>query len=124
MFKKAKKRAITLVEMMIVMFLIAMITGVIAYNYSGSLDEGKYFKTKTGMEKLHTILSMHRAAHPGDTITWQQMVNESPLVKDKKALLTDGWGKEYNVDFTDDDVIITSTSPKYLSLKAAKNDAS
>ncbi len=30
--------------MMIVMFLIALITGVIAYNYRGSLEEGKSLK--------------------------------------------------------------------------------
>lgn len=34
------------------MFLIAMITGVIAYNYTGSLEEGKAFKTKAGIEKF------------------------------------------------------------------------
>ena len=32
-FKSLKKRYITLIEIMIVMFLIALITGVIAYNY-------------------------------------------------------------------------------------------
>ena len=35
-FRFKKRRFITLVEMMIVMFLIAMITGVIAYNYTGN----------------------------------------------------------------------------------------
>ena len=59
-----KKRFVTLVEMMIVMFLIAMITGVIAFNYTGSLEEGKAFKTKSGIDKIHTILDLHLASHP------------------------------------------------------------
>ena len=49
---------------MIVMFLIALITGVIAYNYRGTLEEGKAFKTKAAMEKLETILSLEIANHP------------------------------------------------------------
>ncbi len=50
--KQYKRRYITLIEIMIVMFLIALITGVLAYNYRGSLDEGKAFKTKTGLAML------------------------------------------------------------------------
>ncbi len=46
---RAAKRCVTLIEMMIVMFLISLITGVIAYYYRGSLDEGKAFKTKAAL---------------------------------------------------------------------------
>ena len=51
---------------MIVMFLIALITGVIAYNYRGTLEEGKAFKTKAAMEKIETILSLEIANHPDE----------------------------------------------------------
>ena len=66
--KCMKKRYITLVEMMIVMFLIAMITGVIAYNYTGSLEEGKAFKTKAGIQKIETILALESSASDIDHI--------------------------------------------------------
>ena len=56
--KKIKRRYITLIEIMIVMFLIALITGVVAYNYRGSLDEGKAFKTRAAIDKLETILNL------------------------------------------------------------------
>jgi general secretion pathway protein G len=96
-----KRRFITLVEMMIVMFLIAMITGVIAYNYTGSLDEGKAFKTKAGIEKIHTILDLHLATRPEDrehiATQWQAIVAQSPLVKNAKELIKDGWGDDYVV---------------------------
>lgn len=100
-FKSLKKRFITLVEMMIVMFLIAMITGVIAYNYTGSLEEGKAFKTKNGMDKIRTILDLHLATHTEDLenvgTKWQGIVESSPLVKNAKELMKDGWGDEYEV---------------------------
>lgn len=106
---KLKKRFITLIEMMIVMFLIAMITGVIAYNYTGSLEEGKAFKTKNGIEKIHTILDLYLATNPGaDISNWKSIVEDSPLVKNSKELILDGWGKEYTVESQGNELVIKS----------------
>jgi hypothetical protein len=92
--------------MMIVMFLIALITGVIAYNYRGSLDEGKAFKTKAGIEKLETILNLEVSKNPqvANQITsnWQQIILTSPLVHDPKSLIRDGWGEDYQVSIEED----------------------
>lgn len=111
-----EKRFVTLIEMMIVMFLIALITGVIAYNYRGSLDEGKAFKTKTGIEKLETILNMEVANNPGSASSmsseWQSYVLSSPLVHDAQALLTDGWGETYQVSVSETGGVVVS-SRKY-----------
>lgn len=117
-FQKIKKRYITLIEIMIVMFLIALITGVIAYNYRGSLDEGKAFKTKAAIEKLETILNLRVAEDPGlqDSISspqvWQDIVKNSPLVSNANALLKDGWGGDFNVS-TDNSGAIRVHSRKY-----------
>lgn len=109
---KIEKRNITLIEIMIVMFLIALITGVIAYNYTGTLEEGKAFKTKTGMERLETILSLEAADNPDllDDIegNWKEAVRRSPLVKSAKDLSTDGWGGEYEVTTEDGQIMIRS----------------
>lgn len=122
-----KKRFITLVEMMIVMFLIAMITGVIAYNYTGSLEEGKAFKTKAGIEKIHTILDLYLATHPEekDNIDsqWQDIVGRSQLVKNAKELIKDGWGVEYKVT-KDNDGEIEIVSDKYNAYLSKKGQGS
>lgn len=112
---KFKRRFVTLIEMMIVMFLIALITGVIAYNYRGSLEEGKAFKTKAGMEKVTTILNL-RAAEDPDLMSnienkWQDAIRNSPLVQNANALIYDGWGEPYRV--TVDNGMIQVTSPRY-----------
>lgn len=116
---KLKKRHVTLIEMMIVMFLIALITGVVAYNYRGSMDEGKAFKTKAGIEKLETILNLWVADHPEDleniTQSWRDVIHGSPLVQNKSALIKDGWGQDYNI--TVDNNIIHAHSPKYDEYK-------
>jgi type II secretory pathway pseudopilin PulG len=121
---KAKKRYITLIEIMIVMFLIALITGVIAYNYRGTLEEGKAFKTKAAIEKLETILSLEIANHPDEKSTistgWKSIIDRSPLVHDPKALEKDGWGDEYVVEINDETDAITVTSKRYNEYKMRK----
>ena len=95
------KRFITLIEIMIVMILIAMITAVIAINYQGSLDEGRAFQTRTGIDKIETILTLKLANEPTaiDDIeqNWQTYVKQSPLVKDPDKMVRDGWGDLYSV---------------------------
>jgi len=116
--RKFKKRFITLIEMMIVMFLIAMITGVIAYNYTGSLEEGKAFKTKNGIEKIKTIVDLHLATNPDDEVKdLESIIVKSPLVKNSKELLKDGWGKEYTIQPNEDGSfnIISTKYNEYLS---------
>lgn len=118
--KSLKRRCITLIEIMIVMFLIALITGVVAYNYRGTLEEGKAFKTKAGIEKLQTILSLIRADDPGIDLSngnWQKAIESSPLVGNAKALLKDGWGNDYRLEFGPDNVIIitSKTYEQYIA---------
>lgn len=109
----AKKRYVTLIEMMIVMFLIALITGVVAYNYRGSLDEGKKFKTKVARNKIEQILTMRIAEDPsllsGIENNWSEIVKNDPLVQDPKQLLTDGWGSPFVVTVENNNTITVTS---------------
>jgi general secretion pathway protein G len=124
--KTLRRRFVTLIEMMIVMFLIALITGVVAYNYRGSLEEGKAFKTKAGMEKLETILNLAAADNPDIDFSgpgWQDFIKNSPLVKDADSLIKDGWGNTYTVNYDESNRQISITSEAYNSYRS-KNKAS
>ena len=120
-----QRRFVTLIEMMIVMFLIALITGVIAYNYRGSLDEGKAFKTKAGIEKLETILNLEIAKHPQSasqvTNDWQAFVRASPIVHDPNALIKDGWGEDYQVSINPETGGVHVSSSKYEEYQKTHN---
>lgn len=111
-----RRQFVTLIEMMIVMFLIAMITGVVAYNYTGSLEKGKAFKTEAGIQRLSQILTLAVAENPAllDSIqqNWIEVVGSSALVQNKEALIKDGWGSNYQVS-VDTDGAIHITSTKY-----------
>lgn len=114
--KSLKRRFITLIEIMIVMFLIALITGVVAYNYRGSLDEGKAFKTQAGIQKIQTILSLAVADSPDIDLSggnWKEIIKSSPLVQNPNALIKDGWGDDYEVGYDDNTGIVVVTSSKF-----------
>lgn len=108
------KKPITLIEMMIVMFLIAMIIGVVAYNYQGSLEEGKAFKTKTAMDKVSTILTVMSAENPNleDDLEghWKDYIKESPLVQNANALTKDGWGEDLIVRIENGKIQVSSNN--------------
>ncbi len=115
--QKRKKRAVTLIEMIVVMLLIATITGALAYNYNASLAEGKAFKTREGISRIKTILALALAENselnPSELGShWQDYVTSSPLAGKADDLLKDGWGKPYEVTFEDkngEQVIIVSS---------------
>lgn len=118
--KAAKRRFVTLIEMMIVMFLIALITGVVAYNYRGTLDEGKAFKTKAGIEKLQTILSLAVADDPNINLNgegWKDFIKASPLVQNPSALIKDGWGSDYTINYDANTGNVIISSAKYEAYK-------
>lgn len=123
---KRRRRNVTLIEMMIVMFLIALISGVVAYNYRASLDEGRAFKTREGIERVRTILLLETATNDdawSDIETnWKAYVASSPLAANPKELVKDGWGKEYEVRVTegpDGDQDIQVRSERYEAYKRA-----
>lgn len=117
--KKVQKRNFTLMEILIAIALIALIAGAIGYNYIGVLDEGRAFKTKAGMEKLETALSLALADHPEEwnniESDWKRIVEKSPLVKNKNDIIYDGWGYPYKV--TIEQGAITIRSDKYDEFK-------
>lgn len=122
---QSKRRFITLIEIMIVMFLIALITGVIAYNYRGSLEEGKAFKTQAAIEKIETILNLAVSENPSlfpDIQTeWERVIQSSPLVHNPHALILDGWGAKYEVTVVDGNIKVHSAKlDQYLERKGKR----
>jgi prepilin-type N-terminal cleavage/methylation domain-containing protein len=119
--KKNKKRAITLIEMMVVILIIGLISGVLAYNFKGSLDEGKRFKTEQGIEQVKNILMLEVAQ--GQDIeyvkdNWSEIIDISPLAGKPSELKKDGWNELYQVEIDNNDIVVTSK--KYEQWKQSK----
>lgn len=114
--KKLKKRNVTLIEMMIVMFLIALISGVVAINMGGSLDEGKAFKASADIKNIENILTL-RVANDEEAWNnlrseWQNYVLQSPIAQNPKSLLKDPWGNPYEIETEEDTGTIIISSKK------------
>lgn len=113
--KKRKKQFITLIEIMIVIFLIGLIGGALAFNMRGSMDEGRAFKTRQNIERIRDILQLELAkgTATGTDLQgkWESYVKASSLVDGKKTVV-DGWGNNFEVKFNNstDDFDITSKS--------------
>jgi type II secretory pathway pseudopilin PulG len=116
---KRKKRTLTLLEIMIVIFLITLITGVVGYNMKGSLDKGKVFRSRQAKEQLHDmlLLLLSEGKKPEQLASEPlPYLEELNLAKNPSKLLIDGWGASFKIVVTKDkkDFKITSdNSAKY-----------
>ena len=100
MKKNRKKRSFTLLEIMIVIFLIGLIGSVIGYNVKGSLDEGRAFRTEQGASQIKDVLLLEVAkGYSVEQVIAQKeaFLQSSGLVKDIKKLLKDGWSQPYEI---------------------------
>ncbi len=113
MKRRVKKKAVTLIEIMIVILLIGLIGGALAFNMRGSMDKGKIFKTEQHCARVYDALMMEYAK--GDKTLAQivedkiNIMKETPIAKDGEKFLKEAWGVELDiqVDQTNDDLVIS-----------------
>jgi len=99
------KRAITLIEIMVVIFIIGLIGSVVGVNVKKSMEKAKKFATEQAVHQIEDILEMAMAekgltAH--DVVeNYETLLNESPLAKKcAEDLLKDGWGGRIEIKET------------------------
>jgi prepilin-type N-terminal cleavage/methylation domain-containing protein len=113
---RKKKRAVTLIEIMIVILLIGLISGALAFNMRGSMDKGRVFKSQQNAIRVYDILMMESAKGELDleqiVQNKEQILNKSPLVKNGASLLKDGWGKSLEITINGDDLEIFSAKAR------------
>ena len=96
-----KRRAVTLIEIMIVIFIIGLIGSVIGYNMKGSLDEGKAFKSEHGSRQVYDYIQLQLSkvsniqAILDDT---EKALRDTGFVSRPDKLLQDGWGRPYVIE--------------------------
>ncbi len=118
--KKKKKRPMTLLEIMVVIFIIGIIGSVVGYNMRGSMKKGKEFKTARAAEKLKEILLLECDLNNDDpsTITWNEdevrnRLRKSGMVKDIDSLMKDGWGEAFVISYNTENESFELTSSHY-----------
>ncbi len=104
---KKKKRSLTLLEIMIVIFIITLITGAIGYNMRGTLDRGRAFRTEQAREQLHDLLLICLASEEkadAEAIAKKpaEYLKRSGLAKDPDRLVLDGWKNPFQITVSKD----------------------
>jgi len=121
-----KKHALTLLEVMIVIFLITLITGVIGYNMKGSLDKGKAFRTEQAVSQLQDMLLLGLSeGKKMDAILSdpKAVLEELGLARDPEGLLKDGWNEKFTITSNQnksDFKIVSRNLNKYKEKKSGK----
>lgn len=120
---KKKKRALTLLEIMIVISLIILITGVIGYNMRGTLNRGRAFRTERAKEQLHDMLLLSVAdGNPPEKVLKSPAtyIKQLGLAKNVDELLKDGWGNKFIISYLDDEGDFRIESAAYEKFLNAK----
>lgn len=120
-----QKRPFTLFEIMIVICLIGLISGVIGYNMKGSLNEGKAFKTEQAMEQIRDIfeLQIAKGFDPQEVVDHLEYhLRHSGIVKNPQKIMRDGWGQPFSFELLEDRDIVIS-SDKYNAFREKKEGA-
>jgi general secretion pathway protein G len=119
---RRRRHSVTLIEMIIVMLLIATITGALALSYQRSLDKGRAFATQQRIERLRAILTLHFSEHPLDQAAGDVQMTEAQYEDiiatsglgppNPKDLLRDAWNRRFviTVNANGGDPTITITS--------------
>lgn len=114
MKQKRKKRAVTLIEIMIVILLIGLIGGALAFNMRGSMDKGRMFKTEQNCCRVYDALMMAYASGEFELNDYQNqakiedILSKSPLIKDSKKVMLDAWGDTLKFRLENSDLVVYS----------------
>jgi hypothetical protein len=117
---KKKKRSVTLIEIMIVIMLIGLIGGALAFNMRGSVDKGKIFKSEQNAARVYDALMMASAMGDfklDDCADMQKVkaaLEKSVIIKDVDKVLVDGWGIALIIQKKNDDLEVYSAKVRSL----------
>ena len=123
MKRKQRKRPLTLLEIMIVIFLIGLIGSVVGYNVKGSLDEGRAFRSEQGAAQIRDLLLLEVAkGYSVDDVVgnYEAFLTSAGVVRDVKKLLKDGWGQSYVIEANSYKTDIKVRSDKLKAFQAKK----
>ena len=114
MKQKKKKRSVTLIEIMIVIMLIGLIGGALAFNMRGSVEKGKIFKTEQNIARVYDALMMASATGEFNIDSFDgkailKALENSVLIKNADKVLLDAWGSALTIVKDGNDLKVTST---------------
>jgi len=107
--RRALKRGVTLVEILIVLAIVGLIAGGIAVYAVPKFKEAQISSTKNNLKSLQAIADGWRANHANDCPTVQRLKEEKELSASSEV--NDAWGSAYKIQCDDENTVIVSFGP-------------
>jgi general secretion pathway protein G len=104
----AKSRGTTLVEVLIVVAIIAMVAGGVAFFAFPKFKESQVKAATTGARVIRGAAQNWQMSNDGCP-TISQLIQDKQL--DKAQDTNDPWGGDYKIACTDDDIVVSSEGP-------------
>lgn len=118
--RRAAKRGMTLIEIMIVVSIIAMVAAGVAVVAIPKMKEAQIKAAETGARTIRNAVSQWQLSEN----EYSECPNVSQLIQDKQLdsgqTTVDPWGEEYEITCADDEVVVASKGPD--KKKGSKDD--
>ena len=110
MLRRALKRGVTLIEILIVLAIVGLIAGGVAVVAVPKYQESQKNQAKIDARTIHPVAEKWRVDHPGQPCpTVEQLRSEKELSAASK--ITDPWDTPYKIICGDEDVAVMSLGP-------------
>lgn len=105
------RRPITLIEILVVITIIGIITGALAFNARGALDQGKAFASQEKKRQIEQVLQF---AMDQEELSLQETIAQAPkIVKSSpllqgESILKDAWGYPFEFRAKEGTIVVDS----------------
>ena len=108
--KRALRRGVTLIEILIVLAIVGLIAGGVAVVAVPKYQQAQLKQADTDAKTIHPVAEKYRVDHPSEPCPTVE------LLRDKKELavtskITDPWDTPYKIICGDEDTIVMSFGP-------------
>lgn len=107
--RRKRREGMTLIEIMIVIFIIAMIGTGVAVAVLPQLQKAQIKSTQVDAQALRSAVMLYVADNPRGCPTVEDLVSERYLDGSKRT--ADAWDTEFQVTCEDGDVVVISAGP-------------
>jgi len=107
--RQQRSAGVTLVEVLIVVAIMAMLSGGIAFALLPKMNETRLKTAKQGAQEIRKIVQLYQTEGGSDCPSLSALKKGGYL--DKASNTDDPWGKKFNIRCEDDEIYVTSYGP-------------